>query len=267
MDSSKRLVFFGNEKLATGVTTDRPVSRALLDSGYEIVARIEDDIPTDLARMAAGAPAAILAAYGHIIPQKVLELFPEGIINIHPSLLPLYRGPTPIEAAILEGAKETGISLMKLVPELDAGPIFAQAKIKLAGNETKQQLADKLSDLGTKLLISELPKILDGSKKPMSQNDELATYTKRIKKTDGWIDFKKPAEQIEREVRAYAGWPRSRAKIFGKEIIITKVRVAANESNGDLVIQCQPGWLEIQELIAPSGLTMSGVDFLRGYRR
>ena len=86
-------------------------------------------------------------------------------------------------------------------------------------------------------------------------------------KADGMVDFGKPARQIEREVRAYQPWPKSQAKIFDHDVIITRARVAIDKGDGDLVISCQPGWLEVQELTAPSGRTMSGADFLRGYRR
>jgi methionyl-tRNA formyltransferase len=208
-----------------------------------------------------------LVAYGKIIPKRIIDIFPHGIINIHPSLLPKYRGPTPIEQAILDGASKTGVSLMQLAPEMDAGPVFTQEEIALKGTESKEELAEQLLQTGAKLLAANIHAILDGSLKPTSQDDSDATYTQLIKKQDGLVEWNKPAEQLEREVRAYLGWPKSRAEIFGHETIVTKARVAKDHEDGGLVIQCKPGWLEIQELTAPSGRTISGTEFLRGYAK
>lgn len=297
MTKPPKLVFFGNERLATAAATTAPVLRALVAAGYEIeavfashqdaVSRQKRDL--EIGQIAQGyripvilpgtkhdlagklqkhpAEAAILVAYGRIIPQAVIDLFPKGIINIHPSLLPELRGPTPIESAILEGLSETGVSLMKLTAEMDAGPVYAQKQLELTGSETKFELADELGRLGAELLIENLAGILDGSIQPQDQNEADATYTKLISKQDGVVDFNEPAEQIERKVRAFLGWPRTRAAVHGQEIIINKARVANSRDDGDLVVDCQPGHLEIQELTGPSGRSMSGADFRRGYKK
>lgn len=265
MKTFKKLILFGNEKLATGITARHVVSEALITEGYGIAASITGDVPSDLAKHK--AEAAVLVAYGKIIPQDILDIFPKGIINLHPSLLPKYRGPTPIETAILEGASETGVSLMRLSARMDAGPVYEQKRLPLNGDETKQELADRLLELGKEMLVDKLPAILDGWLTPKPQNDHEATYTKLLEKADGEIDWQKPAEVIERQVRAFAGWPRSRAKVHNRDVIITKVRVAENEKDGELVIKCRPGYLEIQELIAPSGKTISAEEFLRGYQK
>lgn len=297
MKSSKRILFFGNERLATAVSTKAPTLRALLNAGYEVPAVIANYtpgtsrdsrrleivevahayhipvlMPDNLKQLIAqlsdyGAEAAVLVAYGKIIPQEVIDIFPKGIINIHPSLLPKYRGPTPVETAILDGAAKTGVSLMKLAAKMDAGPVYAQSELSISGGESKQQLADELLKLGRQLVLNHLPAILDGSAKAKSQDDSAATYTKLITKDDGLIDWRKPAERLEREVRAYAGWPKSQAKIHGQDVIVTKARVAKDQNDGTLVMECQPGYLEILELIAPSGKTMSGKDFLLGYQK
>jgi methionyl-tRNA formyltransferase len=150
---------------------------------------------------------------------------------------------------------------------MDAGPIYAQKRLALSGNETKQELADRLMDMGLELLIERLEAILEGWLMPKPQIESEATYTKLLKKSDGVMDLAKPADVLERQVRAYAGWPRSRAKIHGREVIVTKVRVAKDINDGNLVISCRPGFLEIEELIAPSGKSMRGEEFLRGYRK
>jgi methionyl-tRNA formyltransferase len=295
MTASRKLVFFGNERLATAVATKAPTLRALVHAGYEIPAVISNYTPgisredrrLEIVEVAHAyhipvllpdnlkeiisklksykAEAAVLVAYGKIIPQEVIDIFPKGIINIHPSLLPKYRGPTPIETAILDGAHETGVSLMRLVAKMDTGPVFAQEHVELSGNETKQKLADKLLDAGSNLLKQHLPAILEGWLTPKPQIDAETTYTKLIKKDDGILDFSKPAEVLEREVRAYAGWPKSRTKIHGHEVVVTKTRTAKVKNDGDIVTECKPGYLEILELIAPSGKTVSGAEFIRGY--
>jgi methionyl-tRNA formyltransferase len=297
MSKPKKLVFFGNERLATGVSTDAPTLRALVTAGYEVGAVVSsrsegvsrsrrgleigavahayhipvifsdklDEIAQRLRKL--DADAAVLVAYGQIIPQTIIEIFPKGIINIHPSLLPKYRGPTPVETAILDGISETGVSLMSLSAGMDAGPVYMRAKLALDGDETKPQLAKKLLHLGTDLLIDNLQAILEGTIEALPQDSSAATYTKLLDKKDGWLDFGEPAELIERKVRAFLGFPKSRAKVLGNEIVITKARVAKNADDGKLVIKTKPGYLEVLELIGPSGRTMSGADYLRGYKK
>lgn len=295
MKKSAPLIFFGNERLATGVSTTAPVLSGLIDQGYEVAAVItnftearsrktrtlevaevaaDHNIPLLYANQADPAIiaryealAGILVAYGQIVPKSVIDVFPRGIINIHPSLLPEYRGSTPVEQAILDGKRKTGVSLMSLQPKMDAGPVYSQVELELNGKETKQQLADKLLLLGRDLLMKRLPSILDRAAKPMSQNERAATYTKLIQKEDGRLNWKKPAIQLEREVRAYAGWPKSQTEIFGQSVIITKARVAESSQDGHLVLPTGQGWLEVQALIAPSGRNMSGADFVRGYKK
>lgn len=308
MSKSSKLVFFGNERLASGLGPIKPRTlESLLDNGYEVSAvvshytegRSRKARPLEIAEVAKkcniplllpdnlsaikeklqsiGAEEAVLVAYGKIIPKEIIDIFPRGIINIHPSLLPKYRGPTPIEQAILDGAKETGTSIMRLVKEMDAGPIYAQSKIALSSTESKAELANTLLKMGADLLIKNLDSILSGTLKPKPQagfeepEDEskmVLSYTELIKKTDGRVDFDNMlATYIERKVRAYAGWPKSRATVLGQDIVITKARVAKDEKDGYLVIKCMVGWLEIQELTAPSGRSITGAEFLRGYTK
>ncbi len=296
MSKPSKLVFFGNERLATGVSTDAPALRSLVKAGYDVKAVVAshnegvsrsrrgleivevahayhipvlipeklEDISGDLAKYQ--AEAGVLVAFGKIIPQPIIDVFPKGIINIHPSLLPAYRGPTPVETAILEGVGQAGVSLMSLTAKMDAGPVYIQESVELDGNETKPELARKLLNLGTKLLIENLSYILDGTLEPIPQENARATYTRRLTKADGVIDFQEPAEIIERKVRAFVGFPKTSAKVFEQEIIITKARLAEAEHDGELVVKAHPGWLEIQELTGPSGRSMSGADFIRGYK-
>lgn len=298
MNKSKRLVLFGNERLSSGYAPHgAPTLQALIDNGYDvcaIVAHFEAgrsrnareleietiaklrNIPVLLPTkprdiydqlVSLHADAGILVAYGRIIPQDVIDIFPYGILNIHPSLLPQYRGATPIEQAILDGASETGVSIMKLVREMDAGPIYAQQHVTLDGTETKQELTDQLLTKGAQMIIDVLPRILEGTLEPKPQDESSATFSSLISKSDGVIDPTKSSEQLEREIRAYAGWPKSRLALFGHQVIVTQARIANSADDGTLVIACNPGWLEITELVAPSGKKMTGADFLRGYHK
>jgi methionyl-tRNA formyltransferase len=267
--TSKKIVFFGNERLATGVTTTVPVLRGLLEAGYDIAAVISNfqagqsrsarsleiagvaeehgiplllpEKPADIKETLAGyqADAGVLVAYGRIVPEPIINLFPGGIINLHPSLLPLHRGPTPIESVLLNGETQTGASIMKLVKAMDAGPVYAQGVIPVKDGVSKQELCDRLLLKGRDLLLDTLPVILSGELTPLPQNDALATYDNLIKKEDGTLDWNKPAERLEGEVRAYAEWPKSRTTLAGKEVVITKAHAAAAQQAG-----CQPGDVE-----------------------
>lgn len=303
---SKKILFFGNERLATGVTTKTPVLRALVEHGYEVAAVVvaqKDSGPSrrgrqlEIAETAEelgipviapqklresvddikkfGAEAAVLVAYGKIVPQEVIDIFPKGIINIHPSLLPHHRGPTPVESLIKSGDKETGVSLMQLAAEMDAGPVYAQETLLLKGNETKQLLTDQLAALGRDMLIAHLPTILDGSLQAQEQDEMHATYDEKIDKSDAELDFTLPAVELEREVRAHAGWPRSRARIGTTDVIITQTAVNTDHSGtpGTLWIDGRrlglhtgEGSLEILRLIPAGKQEMTAEGFLAGYR-
>jgi methionyl-tRNA formyltransferase len=220
------------------------------------------------------ADIGVLVAYGQIVPQEIIDVFPRGIVNIHPSLLPKHRGSIPIEGVILNGEHITGVSLMALSAKMDAGPIYAQEKVVLIGNETKAQLARKFSKIGQDLLLDNLPAILDGTLEPRPQNDTEATYDKQITKQDGIIDWHKPALQLEREVRAYEGWPRSRTKLGGKDIVITKAHIAEGSGtpgeiwrqNKTLGIFTSEGVLVVDSLIPSGKKEMTAESFLAGYQ-
>lgn len=296
MQPSATLVFFGNERLSSSFTpTGAPTLTALLNAGYKVAAVVSHyqagqsrrtraleieavarahnipvllpEKPKDIIEQLRSyrADAGVLVAYGKIIPESVIKIFPHGILNIHPSLLPHYRGSTPIEQAILDGAHETGVSVMGLVKAMDAGPIYAQDRLPLRGDEAKFELTQTLLERGSRLLVKILPDVLSGAFLGTEQDETQATFTKQLLKSSGKMDLQKPAELLEREVRAYFGWPKSSISIFGQEVIVRKARVAQNENDGKLLLVCNPGWLEVLELIAPSGRTMSGEAFLRGY--
>lgn len=276
MTPSTKLVFFGNEKLATGLPDAEPVIRhSLQAAGYEIEAVVTSkEVPPHQSKL------AVLAAYGKILPQGVLDQFPLGIINVHPSLLPIHRGPTPIEQAILDGLPTTGVTIMRLAAKMDAGPVYAQQSIKLAGQESKLELAGQLQKIGADLLREVLPQIVDGSAKPKEQDASiLPTYSKMIKKADGQIDWAKPATQIEREIRAYLGWPGSWTKLAELDVAITSAHaVPTNHPDskpgdvegltdvGVIMVECGQGNLCIQKLKPAGKREMTAKEFLAGHK-
>ena len=153
---------------------------------------------------------AVLADFGLILPDKILNAFPKGIINIHPSLLPKYRGPTPVQTAILNGEKITGVSIMKLDKEIDHGPILGQEKEEILDTDTADILYKRLFEKGANLLIKVLPNYIKGSLKPTTQNHKEATFTKTLTRQDGYVDISKIKMQkskIDRMIRAYFPWP------------------------------------------------------------
>jgi len=221
-----------------------------------------------------GCNVAVLSAYGKIIPLEILELFELGIINVHPSLLPLHRGASPIEQTILDGDKIAGISLMKLVEKMDAGPVFAQTQLQLIGNETALELYESLGKLGAQLLIEKLPLIINDNLTPINQNDGLATYAPMIKKTDGDIDWDNNAEVVERQIRAYLQWPGSKMTLNGNQITITKARLAGESGEtgkifsnaGEFGIYCNDRSIIIERLKPAGKREMTASEFLAGHR-
>lgn len=169
---------------------------------------INKDLVGELARLE--PDAIVVVAYGLILPPDVLRLPRAGCINVHASLLPRWRGAAPVEAAILAGDRETGVSLMHMDAGLDTGPVYAQAALSLGDTETGGALKDRLAALGARLLVERLPEILEGRLSPAPQNDALATYAGKVKKDDALLDWRLPAGILARKVRAYDPEPGAR---------------------------------------------------------
>jgi methionyl-tRNA formyltransferase len=215
----------------------------------------------------------LVVDYGLIIPESVINAFPLGIANSHFSLLPEWRGADPITFAILSGQEETGVSLMLIVAALDEGPLLARKHYKIAPNMTTPELTDALVSLSNKLIQVKLPEYINGSLKPYNQqHPERISYSKMLHKSDGLIDWAKPAEQIEREIRAYLGWPGSQATIGGKDVTITGAHIAplsgmpgqASKQDKELVVYCGQNALVIDKLKPAGKREMTGPEFLAG---
>lgn len=218
----------------------------------------------------------VVAAYGQILRQNILELPRFGCLNVHASLLPRWRGASPIQAAILHNDDETGVTIMKMNEGLDTGPILAQKSIPLSDTITGGELFSTLSMLGAKLLIPTIEDYTAGRIKPQPQNDDISTYAPMLKKTDGELDFRKPARHLAAQVRAYEPWPGSYFFFNGRRIVVHAARSVPETSGkhgaafsiGNLpAITCENGSI-VLESVQPAGKnTMGGDAFLNGARK
>jgi methionyl-tRNA formyltransferase len=219
----------------------------------------------------------VLIDFGIIVSQKVINYFPLGIVNSHFSILPEWRGADPITFAVLSGQKQTGVSLMLLVEKMDEGPLLAYGEHDLVPDITTPALTDYLIKLSEALLKHELPRYLAGESLgvPQTITGREVSYSRKLTKGDGILDWRKPAVQLEREVRAFIGWPKSRAEFGGLEAVVTKARIieASGKPGTTAVIDKQPvvycGEQALAlERIKPAGKKeMAGESFLAGYRK
>ncbi len=226
----------------------------------------------------------VLIDFGIIVSQKTIDYFPKGIINSHFSLLPQWRGADPISFSLLSGQKETGVSLMLLSAGMDEGMILSSGSIDIS-SQTGPELTSQLIDLSDGLLRESIPLYSADQIIPISQEanaglhniDPVPTYSRKLSKDDGVIDWIKPADQIEREIRAFIEWPKSRTQLAGKDVIITKAHVIQAGNNslkpGDvqvnvntLSIKCGSGSLSIDSLKPAGKKEMPIQAFLLGYK-
>lgn len=233
-----------------------------------------------VAQLASFRPDVIvLAAFGQILPPSVLAIPPHGCINIHPSLLPKFRGPSPIAAAILAGSEFTGVSLMLMEKGLDTGPILAQAQIPISAWDTTASLSAKLSRIGAQLLLEVLPGWLRGELTPQPQDEAQATYSRRLTKEDGEIDWHLPAVAIWRRMRAFHPWPGCYTRWQGKQLKIMAAAslpaegtlpagqvVAVNKGEAIVGVNTGDGVLGLLTVQPEGKRAMSGAEFGRGQR-
>ena len=239
--SLQRLVADGYRIAAAVTQPDRPAGRNRLPraSAVKIAAQglrlpvlqppslRDPDFVEGLRRLA--PEVMVVAAYGEILRQNVLEIPTRGVLNVHPSLLPRWRGATPIPAAILAGDERTGISIMLMDPGMDSGPLLAQTEVAIGDEDTTLSLSEWLASAGADLLARTLPHWLSGALSPKPQNDELATLCPLLRKEDGVIDWGVPATEIWRRVRAYNPWPGAYSELDGELLHIWRAwPLAAN---------------------------------------
>lgn len=228
-----------------------------------------------MAQHSFASQVAILIDFGIIVSQKVIDTFPLGIINSHFSLLPQWRGADPITFAILSGQKQTGVSLMLLVEAMDEGPLLGFGTYNIEIDTTTPMLTAHLIQLSHELITQIVPDYVQDKIMPQPQDHKVpATYSRKLAKEDGLIDWHKPAAAIEREVRAYLGWPGSRTSLAGKDVIITKTHVVDAQAGEpgkisvdgkQLRVVCGEGALSI-DMLKPAGKKEMAIDaFLAGH--
>jgi methionyl-tRNA formyltransferase len=290
-----RLVFLGSPEFAL------PSLEALLDAGHEIslvitqpdrpVKRSARPVPTPVAAFAEarGLPiwrtaslkgeeaaarirslqpeAMALAAFAALVPKSVLEIVP--ILNVHPSLLPRWRGASPIQAALLNGDTETGVSIIQLVQALDAGPILLQERTSIAPDDDYLTLEPRLAKLGARLLV----RALEEQPEPRPQDEDLVTFCQRIDREDARIDWSQPAEHIWRQVRAYRGWPQAFTTWDGKLLKILRAWPGpgstapglVQSSDATLAVGSGAGVLRLEEVQLEGKRPQPAAEFVRGY--
>jgi len=258
-----------------------PVKKAALDRGLLVLQPVSFKEAGAVAQLASLRPDVIVvAAFGQVLPPSVLDIPRYRCINIHPSLLPKFRGPSPVAAAILAGDKFTGVSLMLMDRGLDTGPVLAQAQVPISAQDTTGSLTAKLSLIGAQLLVEILPRWTRGEIVPRPQNEAEASYTGTLSKREGAIDWRLPAVVIWRRVRAFHPWPGCFTKWQGKQLkIIAAVSlpgeasleagrvVALNKEGVAFGVNTGEGILGILKVQLEGKRTMSSAEFLRGQRQ
>jgi methionyl-tRNA formyltransferase len=286
----QRLVDLGHRPVAVLTQPDRPAGRGrgvapgpvkqlALDLGLPVLQ--PDTLKTEAARSALAAlepDLLVVVAYGLLLPPPVLVLPRLGCVNVHASLLPRWRGASPIQAAILAGDAETGVSIMQLEAGLDTGPVYVTARTAISADETAGELEARLATLGAETLGSVLEALLNGALRPAPQPAEGVTYAGRISKTDARIDWQQPAAAIARRVRAFNPWPVAETLLDGQQL-----RCFASEPLGaepaaagcvpgqilnvdpaGVEVQTGAGRLRLRSVQAPGRQRLPAAEFARG---
>ncbi len=257
--------------------TPPPVKTLAQQLGLPFIQPLKVRQPEAMQQLIDWAPDAIVvAAYGQILRQELLNLPPYGCINVHASLLPLWRGAAPIQAAILHGDTQTGVTIMHMDPGIDTGAMYSQRALDILPEDTADSLSRRLAFCGADLLAETLPGILTGQVQAVAQDETQATYAPMLKKEDGLLDFSQRACDLERRVRAFSPWPGAFITWQDQPLKIHKARVDEKTPNtppgSHLVVRGYPAVATpegalVLESIQPAGKkTMDGKAFLAGAR-
>jgi methionyl-tRNA formyltransferase len=307
-DSPLRVVFMGTPRIAV------PTLEALVVDGQDVVGVVTQPDrpagrghgllapPVKLAALRYGIPVLqperlrraeaveslralnpdviVVMAYGQILRPTVLQLPRFGCVNVHPSLLPQYRGVAPINWAILEGQSETGVSIMLMDEGVDSGPVLAQARARILPDDDAETLGDRLADLGADLLVRTLREWAAGRVTPVPQDSSRATFTRMLRREDGLVDWNRPAVEIERRLRAFQPWPGLHTTWSGRTLKLLRVRVGPVASGGGpgvvrglvdsdgvdsgLVVGTGSGTLVVHRLQLEGKRAMTAGEFARG---
>jgi len=219
------------------------------------------------------ADALVVAAYGLILPAAALEVAPHGAINVHASLLPRWRGAAPIHRALLAGDAETGVSIMRMDAGLDTGPVYAQRRVPIRSDDDAGTVHERLAELGAAALLEVLDKVATGRARAAPQPAEGISYARKISKVETWLDWTRPAAELERAVRAFRPAPGAGARLAGEPLKIWRTTLVAGrgepgsvlEKERVLQVACGEGALSIEELQPAGKRRMPAAEFLRGH--
>jgi methionyl-tRNA formyltransferase len=256
-----------------------PVKIIAKEAGLPVLQPEKAREPAFLAGLSEFHPDVIIvAAYGQILPQTALDLPKFGCINVHASLLPKYRGAAPIQWAILNNERETGVSIMKMAAGLDTGDVLSQRSTSIGPDETATVLHDRLAVIGAELLVETLPQYLAGNITPRPQDNAAATYARKITKADGLLDWTRPALELRNRIRAFTPWPGAflnwTAQGHARLLKIWRAQIAHRQgppgqvleaNKTEFVIACGTDALRIEQLQMEGGRKMTAAEFLAGH--
>ncbi len=255
-----------------------PVKTVTLEHGIQVLQPVKCSSQDFIEQIKTLRPdLCVLIAYGQILPKELLDIPPLGFINVHPSLLPKYRGPAPFQAPILNGDSETGISIMLMDEKMDHGPLLIQKRISLEKDETAHTLQEKVITHGSPLLAQTILSLIEKTLTPSEQDHNAATYTKLYKKDVGVLDFSKSAETIERMIRALNPWPGTWATWNTKRIKLLKSHAPTSSpltnqvlgtffcEHDTLYVQCKDTSLVVDQLQLEGKKPLTGKEFIHGY--
>ncbi|MCX7009162.1 MAG: methionyl-tRNA formyltransferase [Kiritimatiellaeota bacterium] len=265
-----------DELIAVVTQPDRPQGRKL-QLAVPVLTPAKCGAPDFIAQLAALKPDLIVvAAYGQFLTRALLDLPPHGVINVHPSLLPKYRGAAPIQWAVARGEKETGVSIIYLIEKMDAGDILQQARVPIAPDSTAAELTPQLSALGADLLMRAVENIRTGTVRRIRQDDALATRAPLLKKTDGRLDWSRPAAELHDRIRGLFPWPGCSFEWpRGSEKRVKVLKAVPTSGSGEvgtmisndprqLIVACGSGALQLLEVQPEGKKPMPAAAFLNG---
>ena len=280
------LIDNGIKPVAVYTQPDRPAGRGnklkpsevkvlALENGIEVRTpeNFKDETDVD-AFKELKADICIVVAYGVILPESIINACPFGCINVHGSILPMYRGAAPIQRALLDGQKKTGVSIMKVAKKLDAGDVYTIATLDIEDSDTSGTRFDRLANLGARTLLEALDGIFAGTLKATAQDEALATYAKKLTKEEALIDFTKTAYEVELKVRGLSPWPVAITTLDDVKYKVFHVQAVNEDSNTEpgcitkidkdgILVSCSKGQVRLVTIQAPGKGQVKAADYAR----